>query len=272
MPGNQFASSTVDSQGNFLMRDIPSGSYRLFAGCRFDGKMHSARMPIEVRDANMEGIELTLEPPVDVQGRVIIEGAGDLKDGAHLTLIKDEPDWGGRNLQLKSDLTFKLEGMDAGSYHLGRAGTPEQFYLKSIHMGEQDVTETGFDLTPGVPADLTIVLSSNSGVIEGSVKTAKDEPAKGATVTLIRVPARKPPQRQYMASTDQNGHFIIKGIAPGEWKVYAWEEIESGAYEDPDFMKPHESQGESVSIKERGHETVQLKLIPAETTAAKPEH
>jgi hypothetical protein len=265
------ASSTVDSQGNFLMRGIPSGSYLLFAGCRFDGKMHTARMPIEVRDANIEGIELTLEPPVEVQGRVIIEGADDLKDGAHLTLLSDDPDSGGRDLQLKADLTFKLEGMTAGPYHLSRAGTPEEFYLKSIHMGEQDVTETGIDLTPGVPADLTIVLSANSGVIEGSVQTAKDEPAKGAAVILIRAPARKPLQRRYTASTDQNGHFIIKGIAPGEWKIYAWEEIEAGAEEDPDFMKPHESQGESVSIKERGHETVQLKVIPTENTNRRTE-
>ena len=144
--------------------------------------------------------------------------------------------------------------------------TGAEFYLKSIHMGEQDVTDTGIDLTPGVPADLTIVLSVNSGVIEGSVQTAKDETAKGATVTLIRARARKPPQRRYTASTDQNGHFIIKGIAPGEWKIDAWEEIEAGPEEDPDSMKPHESQGESVSIKEHGHETVQLKVIPAETT------
>lgn len=265
------ASSRVDSQGNFLMRGIPSGSYSLFAGCIFDGKMHSARMPIEVRDANIEGIELTLQPPVDVQGRVILEGAGDLKAGAHVALVSDDPDSGGSVLQLKADLTFKLEGVAAGPYHLSRAGTAEEFYLKSVRMGEQDVTETGIDLTPGVPADLTIVLSSNSGVVVGSVKTAKDEPAKGATVTLVRHPARKPPQRQYIASTDQNGHFVIKGVAPGEWKIYAWEEIESGAYEDPAFMKPHESEGESVSIKERGHETVQLKLIPAET-AQKPEH
>jgi hypothetical protein len=43
--------------------------------------------------------------------------------------------------------------------------------------------------------------------------------------------------------------------------------VESGAYQDPDFLKPYESAGETVNIKERTHETVQLKLIPAESTA-----
>ena len=42
--------------------------------------------------------------------------------------------------------------------------------------------------------------------------------------------------------------------------------MEENAYEDPDFMKPHESDGETVSVKEHSHETMQLKAIPAETT------
>ena len=74
------------------------------------------------------------------------------------------------------------------------------------------------------------------------------------------------------ADTDQNGHFVIRGVTPGEYKVFAWEDIEEGAYEDPDFMKPHESDGQTVSIKERGHETVELKAIPPESAAKeKPE-
>jgi hypothetical protein len=31
-------------------------------------------------------------------------------------------------------------------------------------------------------------------------------------------------------------------------------------------VKPHEADGEGVSIKESTHETMQLKVIPAETT------
>ena len=38
----------------------------------------------------------------------------------------------------------------------------------------------------------------------------------------------------------------------------------TGAYQDPDFLKPFESKGETVSIKENAHETVQLKMIPVE--------
>jgi hypothetical protein len=128
------------------------------------------------------------------------------------------------------------------------------------------VLDTGFDFTPGVTGVLTLVLSPNSGQIEGSVTNVKDEPVPGVKVTLIPDGSHRPPTRYKAVDTDQNGSFIIRGVAPGEYKIYAWEDIEEGAYEDPDFMKPHESDGHAMSIKERAHETVQLKPIPAEAT------
>jgi len=70
------------------------------------------------------------------------------------------------------------------------------------------------------------------------------------------------------ASTDQNGHFAIKGVRPGEYKIYAWEEVEYGAYQDPDFVKPHESAGVDISAKAGGHDTIQLAVIPAEDIAS----
>ena len=40
--------------------------------------------------------------------------------------------------------------------------------------------------------------------------------------------------------------------------------MESGAYMDPDVVKPFESQGVAMSIHENGKESAQLNLIAAE--------
>jgi protocatechuate 3,4-dioxygenase beta subunit len=34
-------------------------------------------------------------------------------------------------------------------------------------------------------------------------------------------------------TTDQYGHFELRGIAPGDYKLFSWEEAESGAWEIP---------------------------------------
>jgi hypothetical protein len=69
-------------------------------------------------------------------------------------------------------------------------------------------------------------------------------------------------------TTDQYGRFTVKSIDPGEYKLFAWEDVEFGAYMDPEFVKPVESLGESVTIREKSRESLQLKLIPAEAASA----
>jgi hypothetical protein len=65
------------------------------------------------------------------------------------------------------------------------------------------------------------------------------------------------------ANTDANGNFTMARVNPGEYKVYAWEEVENGAWFDPDFLKPVESKGSPVSVREGTPGSVQLTLIPA---------
>jgi hypothetical protein len=73
-----------------------------------------------------------------------------------------------------------------------------------------------------------------------------------------------------MANADAQGHFTIKGIAPGEYKLFAWSQIDDPDYQDPEFLKPYENQGEAVAIRENSRESVQLKLIEPDTKANKP--
>ena len=71
------------------------------------------------------------------------------------------------------------------------------------------------------------------------------------------------------APIDATGHFSLAGIAPGEYKLFAWEHAEDGAYQDPEFLKPYENQGQAVTIREGSRETAQLKVIPVADMPAK---
>jgi hypothetical protein len=62
-------------------------------------------------------------------------------------------------------------------------------------------------------------------------------------------------------STDQYGRFDLRGIAPGDYKLFTWDEVEEGAWEDPDFLKPFEEKGEKVSVQEGDSKSVNLTEI-----------
>jgi hypothetical protein len=63
-------------------------------------------------------------------------------------------------------------------------------------------------------------------------------------------------------TTDQYGHFTIRGVAPGKYKAFAFATAPGfDDFTDPEFMRPLESKDESVSVEENGKQTLQLKLM-----------
>jgi hypothetical protein len=67
--------------------------------------------------------------------------------------------------------------------------------------------------------------------------------------------------------TDEKGKFHLRDVAPGEYKIFAWEDVPFGAPQDPEFRKPFEKQGLALKMEPNGHQTVELTTI---VTAAHP--
>ena len=81
-------------------------------------------------------------------------------------------------------------------------------------------------------------------------------------MVLVPAPEKRPIPRLYrQATTDAAGHFAFKGIPPGDYTLFSWDQVEMGAWQDPDFLKPFESHGESLTLKENSHESKQLKVL-----------
>jgi len=159
-----------------------------------------------------------------------------------------------------NDGSFTLGNVVAGQFQLHVQGASENYYVKSARLGEKDILDSGIDASRSVSGAFDILLSSSGGQVEGVVLNAGEQPATGAVVVLV--PERRSQWRLYKENTtDQYGRFHIKGIGPGEYKLFAWEDVETGAYEDPEFLKGFDALGERVSIREGSHESKELKLI-----------
>ena len=87
-----------------------------------------------------------------------------------------------------------------------------------------------------------------------------------ANATVVAVPEekyRKVPNRFATGSTDQHGRYMIRGLAPGSYTLYAWQDVEERIWHDPDFLKSQEANGAAVKVEEGSHQTVELKLSSA---------
>jgi hypothetical protein len=61
--------------------------------------------------------------------------------------------------------------------------------------------------------------------------------------------------------TDEQGNFKITDVPPGDYKVFAWEDVPEGAPQDPQFRKPFEKQAAAIRMQPNGREKVQVIAI-----------
>jgi len=255
--------------GAFDLSGVAPGAYLLWARWSDGEKAYSVRQPLDVGNSNIDDVSLLLTPGLDVKGQVRVEGDGDLGPGPlWVALETSAPQMGGSNVKMNDDRTFAFENVSPDTYTVTVRGLPQNFYVKSIRMGDLDGLDAGLDLTRGASGALDILVSPNGGQVDGTVNDQKQQPATAATVVLVPDELRRQqPTFFKTAATNNYGRFNITGIAPGEYKLFAWPESDVYEFQDPEFLKPYEAEGEAVTIREGSRETRQLKLIPAEAAA-----
>ena len=260
----------ADPQGNFEIRGVVPGDYTLAAEVFQQGKRQSARRVIQVGTADLDDIVLTLASPVSLSGYIRTEGEGtvDLSQiRVYLQPLEPSRLGGAGTGEVRADGLFVVENVVPGRYQVYVIHRSDEFYLKSVRMGNQEIAGGELDLSAGAaPAPLELVLRAGAGQVSGMVMGPENSPALGVTVVAVPEESRRNESRLYKSvASDQSGQFTLKGLVPGEYKLFAWEEIEPGAYQDPEFLKPFESRGKAITVAENGREAVQLQMIPADT-------
>jgi hypothetical protein len=141
-------------------------------------------------------------------------------------------------------------------------GQSKDCYIKDIRYGSSSALEEGFTVSRGNPGNLEITISSRGARVQGAVADVDGLPAAGVWVVLVPEAQRRSQSRLYKSqTTDQYGRFDLRGIAPGDYGLFSWEEAESGAWEDTEFLKPFEGKGERISFQDGEQKTQNLTAI-----------
>ena len=256
--------------GSFDIPEVLPGSYVLTAYWFDEGKPVTARTSIDVGAANVEGVALTLGAGLNIPGRIIWNGQPGL-EANELTIMPRPADggrnfWGSSNARVDGTNSFVLKDMGEGTYFAEIWGQSKDCYIKEVRYGSSSVLDEGFTVTRSNPTSLEITISSRGARLQGAVSDEDGLPAAGVQVVLVPEAPRRGLHRLYKsATTDQYGRFDIRGVAPGDYNLFSWEEVESGAWEDPEFLKPFEKKGQSVSVQDDDQKSVNLVAIRTKT-------
>jgi hypothetical protein len=277
--GSQMAPQELGEGGRFEFTNVLPGSYvaRLILVTFESGQpaMQMLRLgqSVKVSNADVEGLRLQPEAGGQVRGKFRLD-TGQKFDWTQLTvaLLPAEEDsvevaWqGGIGIPTVSgvnvDGAFEMKSVPGGSYRLlvgARSDGLRDYITKSVNLEGRDVVDSGFSVLPETSLD--VVISAKGASIAGTVVDGKGQPVADATV--VDVPSEEHRMRADLYqrdTTDENGHFRLRGLNPGKYTVLAFEELQEDVRQTG-FLKSYESRGETVQLDEGTRKNVVLKLI-----------
>ncbi len=253
----------TDETGAFRFKGVPPGSYVISAYTREEGdEAYEPRgeQKIDVSGENIASLTISLGGGTNLQGRITVDGMGSPAwDRIRIRLSGIEGESFGGWGNVKKDGTFEIKSVNDGDYAVMFWGLENGWYVKSARLGAQDLLEKGLRLEAGNPGGrIEVVVSSVSAQLEGSV-SGHDGPVIGARVWIAPEPETPYNRsRSHSEKTDQRGHFVVTGLAPGKYRLRARYSAAPG--------KTLRSDPQTVTLSERDHKTLQLEIAepPAE--------
>jgi Carboxypeptidase regulatory-like domain len=255
-------------EGAFQINGLLPGTYALQAWAGSARQLQGHRS-VAITDRDLDDIVVTVVPGLEIPLTVRIDDADPsninipaiMSQLGRFTLTATD----GVNLnamaEAKGDATWLFHNIGPGTYRMGLGG-PEETYVKSIRFGERDVTNTELDTTAG-GAPLVMVLSPHAAEISGVIRDSKGQPLAGTTVTLWTpgLPPHGTLDRARSTRTGADGKFRFAGLPPAEYRVAAWEQIEPGLPNVPEFHQKFDAEATTVRVAPDARETVQPVLI-----------
>jgi len=230
----------------------------------------SGRAPVTVTNADVTGVVINVIPAVSIKGKLTVDGPSQAASLASLRVQLRRSINGVITSEtqipmvspIAADGTFLVNGVMPGEYRFTLAPTQANYYIKEVRFGGAEALNTPINISAGATEMLEVVLSPRVSEVEGTITDGKGQPVEGVQAVLVPDAHRDRFELFRAVTSGANGHFTIRGVPPGDYKVFAWESIESYGYFDPDLLRRDESKSQRIKVQESDKITVSVKMIP----------
>jgi hypothetical protein len=255
--GVRFGTTSDPHEVSFEMGGFSPGTYVLYP-LRLplaDARTVYSRMVVTIGDKDVEGLRMVLGRLVGAEARFTANGLP-VKPPASLRFELRQRDF--VPIRLQTSLAFVpdfqsgrldiLNMVDGVRYGINVSGLSPDTYVADVRTEGRSILYEGSFVAHASQQPIEIQLGAPSGAIQGVVLNAMSQPVPKAEVVIIPDFAKRQSSFLYKRATaDSVGRFSVRGLAPGDYQLFAWPSPPpQGAEEDPAFLAPFENRGATV--------------------------
>jgi hypothetical protein len=254
--------------GRFVLRGIPEGRYDVFASAFHAASDvdYSGRISLDLRSQDLDGLQITVHPPVDLAGRVVMQGqTAPSAAGVSLRSAESSRVYAPKDVRPDANGRFTFEGLVEGTYLLG-VSPPEGMYVADLRQGNRSVYgDARIRIGSSVPDPVQILIESDAGIVSGFVVHPEGKIAADMTVVAVpEAPLRGNNLLYKTARPDDSGNFKLVGLAPGRYKLFAWEGVAAGAWMNLEFLSKYDDLAAAIVVFPGKNEGLRVPVLRAE--------
>jgi 5-hydroxyisourate hydrolase-like protein (transthyretin family) len=249
----------------FQFEAIKSGEYNLFVVMsEAAGRFHLGKLPITIGASDVKDLVVVARPGVDLKGRITTQGTNLPENAVMKPILIPAPEAlpdliqtvsGFGSVTFDSRTEFTITNVPPGEYAVRLAGLPPDTALAETRKGTRRSINGSFSVSADSSEPLTLIVGQ-SGTISGIVTDANGRPAPMVPVLLLPEKAARLNAIDFRrASTDSNGNYQIRGVAPGNYVILSL--IPS----EPSALEQNEWRGYPVSVTSGGNVSMNLPFL-----------
>ncbi len=275
-----FGPDRFDRQsGVFEFRAVPAGSYWLQFGARDGAGQYFPTYRRLLVQSNIADLRLSVQPGLDIPVVVHTEFVKGGAPKGHCTYSSDGQvhesdctDYPAAHVELHSldfinvrfhsdggplKAGFSVHGVSPGRYTV-HATAAFGGYIQSARCGNLDLLHEPLVVPEGGnPGPIEVVVRDDSASLKIQVRT--DKPGQQTLVLVFPDPVTMPEPQAW--ATTQGGEMYAGSLAPGAYKIFAFDAADGFDYSNLEALEKYASQATSVKVGASEDANVVVELI-----------
>lgn len=239
-----FHEGFTGEDGTFDLADVPPGEYRAEA-ITLDGDVLFAETRIDVGDADLNDVRLPLAPLGSISGNVRFETSNPLPAGSSdlhpMVQILSDGRMDNSVDAVWDHMSFRMPNVAPGDYVVDVIpGALKGMWVKFATLRGRDVLSQPMR-ADGATGPVEIVLTD---AVSGVSITALDAKGNPADSTIVM----KAGTSSAIFAQAQKGSVEKRGIPPGQYRVWAFDDLTNVPWADEEWMAQNAGPGEKVTV------------------------